>query len=686
MHNALHIKKTKNAYILIYALLVAVLYSHSLFSQEKIKNTLLQEIKLKEQEVNFKQDTAYINLLHKVAKEYKEYNLDSLPIIADKTIKLSEAINYKKGIAKSNIIKGGYYSDIGEQDKAISYFLKGYKKATKIKDVSLILESKNELATEYMYKELYAKSIKEFLSGIEIAKKNNNTSWLSIYYINLSVVYSVQKEYDETIYFLKQAMEVNEDNQKLTGITLSNLAFTYIEIKDLKSASSNINEAISIFEELQLDSWLTYAYEIKGTIFIKQNEYNHALIWLKKSETIHEKIDQQRYKIPLYLLLAQTYYGLENYELANNYGVKALNISRSLKNLENREDILDILYKVKKSRGNFPEALAYLEDLKAISDTINKNNNSKELRILKSNLEFEQEKEKYILENNQKQLIQNSYIYFSIFVILSFGAIIFILKRNNRTQNTLNKRLIDNTLALEKNEVHLKDANDTKSKLFSIIAHDLKGPINSFKSLLDLFNQSELTNDEFIHFMPQIGKNIDSIAFTLNNLLTWGQTQMNGLSTKPDLINIKSLVDESVKLLNKQAEEKSITIESRISEHVVAWSDKDQIDIVIRNLISNAIKFTENDGKVTLSAVEQPSFWEIYIKDNGVGMDQNTLNNLFNSEETISTYGTQNEKGTGLGLRVCKEMIENNGGLLYVDSELNQGSTFYFTLPKTAKV
>jgi signal transduction histidine kinase len=161
---------------------------------------------------------------------------------------------------------------------------------------------------------------------------------------------------------------------------------------------------------------------------------------------------------------------------------------------------------------------------------------------------------------------------------------------------------------------------------------------------------------------------------------------MNGLATKPDFTNITKLVNESLRLLSKQAEIKSITIINKIDKNVITWSDKDQIDIVIRNLISNAVKFTREFGSIIISATEQPDYWQISIQDNGVGMEKNTVNNIFKTEEMTSSYGTLNEKGTGLGLNVCKEMVENNGGHIWTESELDKGSTFYFTIPKTENV
>jgi len=673
--------------IFLWVILSSFSVNNSVYAQEDIKKSLQQKIKKYKENNNFHRDTTYVNLLYQLGMQYAQYNLDSLLIISNESIKLGKSIPYPKGEAQGYLIEGLYYSNIGKQDRAIWYFKKSVSIAIINSETNLLLESKIKLAAEYKYKEDYANALKHYLDAIEIAKIYNNEVYLSKCYLNISAIYRVQKEYEQTISFLSKSLKINELNkdEAQVGKTLNNLTACFIEMGDLESASTSINRAISIFEKVKLDSWLSYAYELKGSIYTKKGKFNQALRWLSKSEKIHANIDKGRYKIPLYINLAKTYFGLKDYDTAESYALMALQISKKLNILEERDLTLKVLYEIKKADSDFEKALTYLEELKATSDTINNNNNIKELRILKSNLEFEQEKEQYISESQQKHTLQLSYIYFSILIILAFAIIIFILKKNNKTQNTLNEKLLENTEALKKNQTHLNEANNTKIRLFSIIAHDLKGPINSFKSLLDLFNNRELSKIEFMEFMPEIGKNIDSIAFTLNNLLTWGQSQMNGLSTKPDFISIKKLVDESFRLLSKQAEVKSISTINNIDENVIAWSDRDQIDVVIRNLISNAVKFTREHGTITVSAVEEAQFWKIQVKDNGVGMGEESVANVFTEKETAIAYGTLNEKGTGLGLRVCKEMVENNGGRIWVESKIDQGSTFSFTLPKTEK-
>ena len=160
---------------------------------------------------------------------------------------------------------------------------------------------------------------------------------------------------------------------------------------------------------------------------------------------------------------------------------------------------------------------------------------------------------------------------------------------------------------------------------------------------------------------------------------------MNGAVTKPTVISLDNLVTDNIKLLSEIAKNKSIKIVSRLSGNTLAWSDGDQIDIVIRNLMSNALKFTPVNGMITVGASEKNKHWEVFIRDTGVGMDQETQEQIFQENSSITTYGTNNEKGTGLGLSLCKEMVSKNNGTIWVDSVPRKGSCFYFTLPKAKK-
>lgn len=653
-------------------------------SQDRRKDSLITKIQTVKSSGEYKKDTVYINLLYQLGREFGYQNLDSLLALSKETISLSTAIGFAEGEIKGLLSLGNYYSEIGAQDKAVIYFSDAMRKAQDINNIELILRSKNFLAIENEYLENYALALEQYREGIELAKKNERISWLSSFYINISNLYIEQKDYEQGIAFLTKAKEQNIvlGEHKITAITLANLAWAYQENQDLENALSHVNQSILIFEKLELTDWLTYAYEIRANIYLQKNEFNQALIWFFKSEKIHEAIDQSRYKIPLYNGIAKAYLGLKNYALAEKYAKESLVLIENLNMIEGKEESLKTLYEIKKSTNDYNAALAYFEAYKNTSDSNTLNKNKKDLKILKSSIAFEQEKEKYLLENEKRLSRQRFYFYIALIVILAFALIIFMLKRNSKVKDQLNKKLTIKTEELQKKETHLNNSNNTKSRLFSIIAHDLKGPINSFKVMFDMIGSGAISTNEFIGVIPKMGENIDSIAFTLNNLLSWGQTQMNGMVNRPEATNISTLVVENTSLLSKIAAQKSISLENKVVDTSIAWCDKEQISIVVRNLVSNALKFTPNNGSIRIGTNDRDTFWEVYVKDSGVGLSEEALTKIFQQQETFTTYGTNNEKGTGLGLVLCKDMIEKNGGAIWAESTLNKGTCFYFTLPK----
>ena len=160
---------------------------------------------------------------------------------------------------------------------------------------------------------------------------------------------------------------------------------------------------------------------------------------------------------------------------------------------------------------------------------------------------------------------------------------------------------------------------------------------------------------------------------------------MNGTTSKPKMVHLNKLVEDSINLLSEMANNKSIKVIDQLPENCLILADENQVDVVIRNLISNAIKFTPENGLITLEAEEMEEFWKINVRDTGIGMDEKTRKKIFRENANITTYGTNNEKGTGLGLSLCREMVEKNRGKIWVESTLKKGSTFYFTLPKITK-
>ena len=236
---------------------------------------------------------------------------------------------------------------------------------------------------------------------------------------------------------------------------------------------------------------------------------------------------------------------------------------------------------------------------------------------------------------------------------------------------------------IQKYVAELNELNQTKDKFFSIIAHDLKNPfvtLLGFSEIL-LSEYKELQSDEVLFFINEM-KNTADLSFNLlQNLLQWSRSQTGRIEFHPSELNLFHTVEQNIILVYKSAEKKNITLVNNIDASINVNADEDMLNTVVRNLLTNAIKFTPKNGKISVESSYNANFTVIGIKDSGVGMAKEIIEKLFRLESSHSTSGTENESGTGLGLILCKEFVEKHGGKIWVESEIDKGSTFNFSLP-----
>lgn len=249
------------------------------------------------------------------------------------------------------------------------------------------------------------------------------------------------------------------------------------------------------------------------------------------------------------------------------------------------------------------------------------------------------------------------------------------------------KEILLKNQAIESDNLKLKELNTTKDKLFSIIAHDLRNPISAIVQLGQMLSGKlgPLSDADKAEAIQAITKSADTTNSLLNNLLQWGRSESGKLTVQRDRISLKQIVTECEQVLSETIGQKKIHFENRIAEDAHAVADYNMIGTVLRNLIANAVKFTNEGGSVTISYKSMGSHVRIDVTDTGVGIPPNVLSQLFNTHFQYYTKGTNNEPGTGLGLKLCKEFVEQNGGSIGVESEEGKGSIFYFTLPATAE-
>jgi len=298
-----------------------------------------------------------------------------------------------------------------------------------------------------------------------------------------------------------------------------------------------------------------------------------------------------------------------------------------------------------------------------------------ELQTIKDNLEITiQERTLEIQKQNIQIQTQSETL---IYANLEINA------QNRLIADELEQRIIINK-ELEEKSVKLKESNATKDKFFSIIAHDLRSPFNTILGFSNILveNFDDFSNEEIKEISSSINTSSIKTYKLLENLLEWAKIQMNKVQFYPENIDLDNLIKEVIEIVEIQASHKNIKIKNNINNNFELKADRNMLHSIIRNLITNAIKFTPKFGLITLDAKKINTHFEITVSDTGVGMSEEHKNKLFKITEKVTNPGTENEPGTGLGLLLCKEFIERHNGLIWAESIVGKGSEFKISLPE----
>lgn len=287
------------------------------------------------------------------------------------------------------------------------------------------------------------------------------------------------------------------------------------------------------------------------------------------------------------------------------------------------------------------------------------------------------------------QLLAIAFIFYGLYLIKkeNTGYQLRILDKNrslhkvNLEVQKRNVEIAEKAALLKTQAGELSELNSLKSKLFSVIAHDLKAPMYALRNLFNDSQKYNVPGDELKKMLPEVVKDLNYTVGLMENLLQWAKSQMQAEAVKTGTIDVTKLIGEVLQLLRLQAEVKKIYIEPKIERPVFVSADKDMINLVLRNLLSNAIKFTPENGHISVGINELSSFVEIYVQDSGTGLSSEALEKI-SQNDFYTTKGTASESGTGLGLMLCKEFLTRNGGQMHIESEVGKGSIFSFTLPR----
>jgi two-component system, sensor histidine kinase and response regulator len=601
-------------------------------------------------------DTTRVNLLYSISRQYWGGNTDSLLLMASRGIDLADSLGFRRGKALNCLSMGVGMSAKGNYPEAIKYYLACLKLSEALNMQGLSGNVYTNIAIAYMDHGQVAKAIEYFDKSLSISEKYGEAATCGSL-INLSDVHTQTGNYALAKKYAVRAMKIsrNVGDSSNLAIALFNISEIYRKTNRNDSARWYLKESAQISAQIHDDHGVSYCLNSLAEIMLSEGRFREAVTLAGQSLANLQRVTNPDLLLKVYRTLYESNLRLGDFKTALHF--------------RNREIALrDNLFSIEKER----EANNLMNEY---------NLEHKELRI-------------QLLEKDnmlqQKEIARGSFvraIYGAGAIVLAVlaGFLIFSnirWKNYNRVVRERNALIQDQKKTIIAQKIHLERLNGAKDKIISTISHDFRSPLTTLHSLFELLKLDAIHGADKARVMRQMEQSILATLMMIENLLAWGREQMGGLTIKPKSFDMSLLADENIQLAAARAETKKISITNQISTPAWIVADRDAINIVLRNLVANAIKFSRPHDTISITMQEEPGRVIISVKDTGIGISPEQQKALFTGFVNTSMAGTENEKGTGLGLALCLELIQQHGGDIWVESTLGAGSTFSFSIPR----
>ncbi len=614
-----------------------------------------------------------INVFNDFCWKYRDID-PSLAIRAgNNSLELAEKINDSKLQAKALNYLSVIYRDQGEYEKSLGFSTHSLQLAQSVSDPTQIAYSYNNISTIYRLMGNYPAALEKLYKALEIFEGIKDRVGIGYCYYNLAFVYLKQQNYDRALENFQSTVKIREALGDVEGKTKAQgrIAEIYLLKGENQKALTTFREVENAYKKLTDQRGLISIRMGLAELFKRNNELDRAINERKLALELAVKFNDVMGIVSnsselgvLYALTGNYSEGKRLLEYGREIAQKFSSSELKLTNYKNYAEFFEI-------QNDFTNAYKFAKLFKAQQDSVSKKEKSTAISEVEAAYRInKKEKEKELLQKDlEKQQEQTKYIVLIsiLFVGLAIVAIVLYLFKRRTTEK-------------------LTELNATKDKFFSIIAHDLKNPITSQFGLTTLLIEEykEMNDQDRLALIKSVDNAGKQTYRLLENLLYWSRSQTGRLDYYPNEINIVELVSESYDLLLENAKSKEVYLAPLDKKSFTAYGDKDMIKTVLRNLISNAVKFSNQGSVVNILLEEKKNEKIVRVVDNGVGISSNQLAKIFRIDAVASAPGTSGERGTGLGLVLCKEFVEKNGGRIWVESELGKGSIFSFSLPAKA--
>jgi signal transduction histidine kinase len=495
----------------------------------------------------------------------------------------------------------------------------------------------------FLEKKEYDKALEGYLKVLEINKNDNNPNkeLTAAIYSNIGEVYYNKGQYELSYKYRKTSLdlykEINFKNQ--IANTEMDIGLSLMKLKDYFQSTRYLSSALEGSKSINYAEGIKTALEYFTILNIETRHYPAALKTCNELESLSVSSKDSSNLVKCYKMYADIYFKTGNYEPSAEYFKRYIELTDIIDSRENKQKFLEL-------------EKNYLTEEKEFDNKV---------------LRKENELQKIKLSDENKLLwVISSGVIIALVLLL----LLMIQRKKIKYQN---RKLEEDIVSMD--------------KFFSIISHDLRSPFQGFAGLTKIMAEdiNSFSMAELSELSKAMHKSVNNLSRMMTNLLDWARMKQGEFSYIPKELGLHERISENLELINKLIEQKGIEIILEIPQEMYVYADEEMLNSILRNLLTNAVKFTNKNGKVIVSAKEtNDNYVEIGVTDNGIGMSANLIKKLFRMEEKVGRKGTAGEESTGLGLLVCKQFVEKHGGKIWVESKEGAGSTFYFTVPKAS--
>lgn len=579
----------------------------------------------------------------------------------------------------------GYSLEADSLAKVLGY-LSGQSRA--LENIGWIYYRQSQLQESFEYSE----------RAYDLAMQANDQLQAARLMNNMGALYYEQQNFQMAIQQFKKGYELATSVDDLyTRIrSLNNLALNLVQFNQLDSALAYARRSIDLNADAGSPYLTSFAHRVIGDVYLAKGNYDSAQAIYNRSLDMAQAQGVESFEAGVLHRLGNAYLldgKLEQAEKLLIYSIALCEENGFLDELSKSHRYLSRVYEQK---GDINNAFVHQSQYLVLNDSLLNKSNRDRLALLQDMLQKNLEESELELlkaqNENQAYRLQTSKryaIFFAITALLigALGIRLFLMNKNvlkfNADLLEKQRKIEEQNLALEDQSEQLMEMNETKNKLFSILGHDLRGPVSQVKSVVDLLLAGHLNQQEFDELLHVLNKDIDSVNFTLNNTLKWSMAQMDGFQVNLSIFDLREVVDNSLKLLQASFTEKKLLVFNQMESKVEVLADQDLIEVVVRNLLNNAVMFSNAEDAVTIYSETDKDWVYWSVLDQGVGMNEEQVELLLADSYSLtkSSPGTYQEKGSGLGLQLAKEFTRKCGGEITIDSHPGHGSKFSIRLP-----